>query len=153
MFRSAVAVEEELITPTLTREKLTVVEIAKKNCLVLIAKNLNKGRMPTQVESGLWTLIGDKNVVNVYFPRSKNEMHASITNVEFLNTPIYKKFAMKTHKLQNKYVRFNPHPHSLDRSAAPFDETLKELGYQDVNPSLANTIIALENAIAPPKRS
>jgi hypothetical protein len=53
MFRSAVAVEEELITPTLTREKLTVVEIAKKNCLVLIAKNLNKGRMPTQVESGL----------------------------------------------------------------------------------------------------
>jgi hypothetical protein len=29
-----------------TREKLTAAEIARKNCLVLIAKNLNKGLTP-----------------------------------------------------------------------------------------------------------
>jgi hypothetical protein len=88
-----------LITSTLTRKKLTAAEIAKKICLVLIAKNLNKGLIPTQVESGLRTLIGDKNVVNIYFPRSENGMHAAIANVEFLNAPIYKKFAKKTNKL------------------------------------------------------
>jgi hypothetical protein len=37
-------------------------------------------------------------------------MHAGIANLEFLNAPIYKKFVGKTHKLQNKYIRFNPHP-------------------------------------------
>ena len=46
MLRSTVAIKEELITSTLTKEKLTVAEFAKKNCLVLIAKNLNKGLIP-----------------------------------------------------------------------------------------------------------
>jgi hypothetical protein len=90
ILRSAVAVEGELITPTLTREKLTAVEIAK---------NLNKGLTSAQIESGLRTLIGDKNVINIYFPRSENEMHAGIANVELLNAPIYKKFLKMTHKL------------------------------------------------------
>jgi hypothetical protein len=60
---------------------------------------LNKGLTSAQIESGLRTLIGDKNVVNVYFPRSKNEMHAGIANVELLNAPIYKKNLKTTHKL------------------------------------------------------
>jgi hypothetical protein len=61
-------VEGELIMPTFTREKLTATMIAKKNCLVLIAKNLNKGSSPEQIERELQTLIGEKNIVNVYFP-------------------------------------------------------------------------------------
>jgi hypothetical protein len=44
--RSAVAVEGEIISPTPTKEKLTATMIAKKNCLVLIAKNLNKASNP-----------------------------------------------------------------------------------------------------------
>jgi hypothetical protein len=44
--RSSLAVEGELISSTITREKLTAKEIAKKNCLVIIAKNLNKGLNP-----------------------------------------------------------------------------------------------------------
>jgi hypothetical protein len=80
-------------------------------------------------------------------------MHVGIANVEFLNAPIYKKIAKKTHKLQNKYVRFNPHPHSLDESAAPSEKTLKDLGFHDVNVVLANTIEELENATAAPNKS
>jgi hypothetical protein len=106
---------------------LTAIEVAKKNCLVLIAKNLNKGLMPGQVEIGLRILIEEKNIVSIYFPRTKASMHARVTNIEFLNTPIYKKFIKKTHKLQNKYMRFNPHPKSLDGSTLHSDKTLKEL--------------------------
>jgi hypothetical protein len=55
IMRSALAVENELITPTLIREKLSAAAIAKKNCLVLIARNLNKGLTSSQIEIGLQT--------------------------------------------------------------------------------------------------
>jgi hypothetical protein len=55
VLRSAVAIEGELVTPTPVREKLSTTDIARKNCLVLIARNLNKGASPTQVEQSLIT--------------------------------------------------------------------------------------------------
>ena len=108
--------------------------------------------MTTETESSLRNLIGDRNVVNIYFPRAENANHAGVVNVEMLNAPIYKKFLKTTHKIQHKYVRFNPHPRSLDGSAAPSEDTLKQLGFHDVNAALANTVTALENA-TPPKGS
>jgi hypothetical protein len=87
---------------------------------VLIAK---------QVEHGLGTLIGDRNVVNIYFPRAEAGMHARVANIKFLNVPIYKKFVKKTRKLQRKYIKFNPHPKNLDFLTEPSEETLKELGF------------------------
>jgi hypothetical protein len=123
---SAVVVEGEIITPTPTKEKLIAAMIAKKNCLVLIAKNLNKALSPKQVEKELRTLIGEKNVVNVYFPRTEAGMHTDVADVELLNAHVYKKFTKKTNKLQNQYVQFNPHPRSLDRTVAPSDDTLRE---------------------------
>jgi hypothetical protein len=80
-------------------------------------------------------------------------MHACIANVGFLNAPVYKTFFKKMHKLQNKYVRFNPHPCSLDGSAVPLEKTLKDLGFHDINAVLANMVEALENATVAPKRS
>ena len=80
-------------------------------------------------------------------------MHAGVANVEFLNAPIYKKFVGKTHKLHNKYVKFNPHPCSLNGSAAPSEESLKELGFCDINTALASTIEALENVTAVSKNN
>jgi hypothetical protein len=153
IMRFSLAIEGEIIAPTPTRVKLSTAEIAKKNCLVLIAKNLNKGLTPEQIESGLRTLIGEKNVVSVYFPRAEAGLHAGIANVEFLNAPIYKKFVGKTHKLQNKYIKFNPHPRSLNGSAAPSEESLKELGFCDVNTALASTVEALEFATAATRKS
>jgi hypothetical protein len=125
-------------------------EIARKNCLVLIAKNLKKGLTPGQIEAGLQILIGYRNVINVYFPRVEGGMHIGVANVELLNAPVYKKFVKKTHKLHNKYVRFNPHP--IDGSAAPLEETFKELGFQDMNTALASTVEAIENTTAPSKQ-
>jgi hypothetical protein len=118
----------------------------------LIAKNLNKGLSLGQVEAGIRTLIRERNVVNMYFPRVEGGLHTGVANIELLNAPIYKKFVKKTHKLYSKYVKFNPHPKSLDGSAAPTEETLKELGFYDVNTALASIVEALENATAPPKQ-
>jgi cellulose biosynthesis protein BcsQ len=49
ILRSSLAVKGELITPTPIREKLSATEITRKNCLVIIAKNFNKGLMPEQI--------------------------------------------------------------------------------------------------------
>jgi hypothetical protein len=78
-------------------------------------------------------------------------MHTGVANIEFLNAPIYKKFITKTHKLQGKYMKFNPHPRSLDDIATPSKESLKEMGFNDVNATLAHTVKAMENATAVPK--
>ena len=154
ILRSAVAIKNELVTPTLVRERLSAIDIAKKNCHVLIAKNLNKGLSPVTIELRLRTLIGDKNVVLVYFPRAENGLHAGVANIEVLNAPVYKRFAKSTHKLQGKYVKLNPHPRSIDGSAAPSTETLKELGFSDLNAALANAVLAMENATtAAPRRT
>jgi hypothetical protein len=59
----------------------------------------------------------------------ENGMHAGLANIEFLNAPIYKKFVKKMHRLQGKYVKFNPHPRNLDGSTMPLEETLKDLGF------------------------
>jgi chaperonin GroEL (HSP60 family) len=102
VLRSSLAIEGELISPALTREKLTAAEITKKNCLIIITKNFNKDLSPDQVECNLRTLIGGKNIINIYFPRAEDGMHTGLANIEFLNAPIYKKFVKKTHKLQGK---------------------------------------------------
>jgi hypothetical protein len=146
ILQSAIAAEGEIIMPTPTKEKLTAAMVTKKNCLVLIAKNLNKASSPEQGEKELQTLIGEKNVVNVYFPRVEAGMHTGVANVELLNAHVYKKFTKKTHKLQNQYVRFNPYSRSLDGTAA------RKWGFQDVNTALASTVEAIENATAAPKR-
>jgi hypothetical protein len=88
----------------------------------------------------------------VYFPRAEAGMHIGVANVELLNVHVYKKFVKKTHKMQHKYVRFNPHPYNLDGTAAPSDEALHEWGFHDVNTALASIVEAIENATAAPKR-
>jgi hypothetical protein len=153
VLRSAVAIEGELVTPIPVREKLSATDIARKNCLVLIARNLNKGASPAQVEQSLRTLIGDKNIVSVYFPRAEAGLYARVANIELLNASVYKKFVKSTHKIQSKYIKLNPHPRSLDGSATPPAATLQELGFQDLNTALANTVVAMENATTAPKRS
>ena len=51
-------------------------------------------------------------------------------------------------------MKLNPHPRSIDGSAAPSTETLKDLGFSGLNAALVNTIKAMENAtVAAPKRN
>jgi hypothetical protein len=63
-------------------------------------------------------------VVSVYFLRTEEGLHAGVVNIELLNAPVYKKFVKTTHKMQGKYIKFNPHPRSLDGLAAPSVATL-----------------------------
>jgi hypothetical protein len=49
-------------------------------------------------------------------------------------------------------VRFNPHPRSLDGTAPPPEDTLREWGFRDVNTALVSTVEALENATTAPKQ-
>ena len=99
ILRSLVAIENESVTLIPIRERLSAIDIAKKNYLVLIAKNLNKSLPPASMEQGLQNLIGDKNIVSVNFPRAENGLHAGVANIELLNAPVYKRFAKTTHKL------------------------------------------------------
>lgn len=48
-------------------------------------------------------------------------------------------------RLHHKWVEFLPHPNSLDGSARPSEEKLKELGFLDINNALAGTVAALQN--------
>jgi DNA anti-recombination protein RmuC len=78
-------------------------------------------------------------------------MHTGVANVELLNARVYKKFTEKTHKIQNLYVRFNPHPHSLDSTAAPFED-IARVGISRRQHSFGKHSEAIENATAAPKR-
>jgi hypothetical protein len=75
-------------------------------------------------------LIGEKNVVSVYFPRAEAGLHAGVANIELLNAPVYKKFVKTMHNIQSKYIKLNPHPGSLDGSVALSAAMQQELGFR-----------------------
>ena len=48
-------------------EKLSEDDKAKKNTVVLIAKNLNKIKTTAALEEGIKKLFGEQNVVSIFF--------------------------------------------------------------------------------------
>jgi hypothetical protein len=121
-------------------------DIARKNALILIAKNLNKAKSVEEIEESIKEHMGTRNAVNFFFKRDpKNGKHLGSCNIQCLNVMVYKKFGKKTVKLLGKYVEFTPHPRSLDGANAPSELELTRLGFSDVNNALASTIETLEN--------
>ena len=121
-------------------------DIARKNALILIAKNLNKAKNVENIEESIKEHMGAKNAVNLFFKRDeKNGKHLGSCNIQCLNVMVYKKFGKKTVKVLGKYVEFTPHPRSLDGANAPSELDLARLGFSDVNNALASTIETLEN--------
>ena len=121
-------------------------DVARKNALILIAKNLNKAKSVEEIEESIKKHMGAKNAVNFFFKRDeKNGKHLGSCNIQCLNAMVYKKFGKKTVKLLGKYVEFTPHPRSLDGANAPSEGELARLGFSDVNNALASTIETLEN--------
>ena len=129
-----------------TSEGLTEEEIAKRNCLVLIAKNLNQTKSTTATEEAIRRLIGIELVMAVYFPRAQGTTHTGIANIECGSAIIYKSHARKTDRILSKYVTFYLHPKSLDWALKPSEKTLKKFGFMDVNAALANTVEAVKKA-------
>ena len=126
-------------------EKLSEDDKARKNAVVLIAKNLNKTKTTVALEEGIKKLFGEENVAGIFFRLEKGK-HVGSCNVQCLNATVYKKYVKQNHLILGKYVEFSPHPKSLDGIDAPSAIELARLGFADVNTALANTIQALENA-------
>jgi hypothetical protein len=59
-----------LVIPTAAARRLIAKEVAKKNCLVLIAKNLNLTQPSFDVARCIKELLGEKLVVDIYFSRA-----------------------------------------------------------------------------------
>ena len=66
--------------------------------------------------------------------------------MEVTTIATYKQFVAKHVKMLNHYVKFTPHPRSLDGLAAPSKAQLKEFGFTDINIALAGMVEALRNA-------
>ena len=81
-----------------SKESYTKKEIQKKNCLTLIIKNYNIAHLVSSVILNLKLMLGDKNVINTYFPWGDpiSDKHARICNLEVLNPTIYKQYIKRT---------------------------------------------------------
>ena len=126
-------------------DKLSEDDKARKNAVVLIAKNLNKTKTTSALEEGIKNIFGEGNVIGIFFRLEKGK-HVGSCNVQCLNAAVYKKYVKQNILILGKYVEFSPHPKSLDGIDAPSAIELARLGFTDVNTALANTIQALENA-------
>ena len=71
-------------------------DIARKNALILIAKNLNKSKSIEEIEKNIEEHMGPRNTVNFFFKRDeKNGKHLGSCNIQCLNAMVYKKFGKK----------------------------------------------------------
>ena len=149
-----IPVMDELLQPSrATGEILTEEEVAKRNCLVLIAKNLNLIKSMKDTEIALKTHFGTKNINVVYFPRARGTTHSGVANIECPSPVVYMQYVKKTTKILGKYMTLQPHPKSMTGSLKPNKETLERYGSLDVNVALAGTVEVLQNALVACKPS
>ena len=143
---SKIAFSNELMDVSFaSKEKMSEDDKAKKNAIVLIAKNLNKTKTTIALEEGIKAYMGERNVVGVFF-RLENNKHVGSCTIQCLNAAVYKKYVKQNAKILGKYIEFCPHPKSLDGTNAPTTEELARLGFSDLNTALANTVQSMENA-------
>ena len=147
ILKHTITIGSEVLKPVAqTLEGLTEEEIAKRNCLVLIAMNLNQTKSTTATEEAIRRHIGTELVTAIYFARVQGTTHTSVANIQCESAMVYKSHARKTDRILGKYVTFYPHPKSLDGALKPNEKTLKKFGFMDVNATLANTIEAVKKA-------
>lgn len=120
-------------------------DLAKKNALIPIAKNLNRLKPREILETEIRACMGEKIIFNIYFKYDVQDKLTGVCNIQCLSAAVYKRFVKRSHKICNKYVEFSPHPKNLDGIFKPSNEELTRLGFNDVTTALANTIEAMEN--------
>jgi hypothetical protein len=132
----------------ISQQTWTKKEIAKKNCLTLIVKNVNLTYSQSEVIDALKKLIGERNVVCIYFPQGNKEkdQHDRICNLEVINPVVYKQYVCKLPKILHMYTKFTLHPRSLDDTNPPTKEMLREFGFYEVNTALANALTGITNS-------
>lgn len=113
----------EIIPVTLkTGEKLSITQLAKKNCLMLVLQGLKLTKNVEETLHAIKDLMGDKNVTSSFFPKQRENLHSGPVNIECLNATVYHQFVNKTHKIHNSHVTFTPHPKSLEGTLPPTEE-------------------------------
>ena len=140
--RNKILVYRELLQPSIqSTETFTKDKLAKRKCLLLIAKNLSQTKSMEETKASIREHIDIELVTSVYFPRARGIIKI-IANIECVNAIIYKQHVKKSARILGKYVTFYPHPKSLDGSLKPKEDMLKKLGFLDVNTALVGTVIA-----------
>lgn len=89
--------DNEILTPSTK-------EIACKNCLVIIAKNLNLAQPISDVARCIQEPVGEKLVVDIYLNRAQGDLHSGTANIEVLNPTVHKKFVKTSIKLGGKHT-------------------------------------------------
>ena len=70
-------------------------DLAKKNALILIAKNLNRLKPKEILETEIRACMGEKNVLNIFFKTDDKGKLTGVCNVQCLSAAVYKKFVKK----------------------------------------------------------
>jgi hypothetical protein len=65
-----ICINNKLVIPAAAATRLNTKEVAKKNCLVLIAKNLNLTQPASDIAKCIQELVGEKLIVDIYFSRA-----------------------------------------------------------------------------------
>ena len=141
------AFRNEIIPTTIkTGEKLSITQLAKKNCLMLVLQGLKLTKTVEETMHEIKQIMGGKNVASSFFPKQRESLHNGSVNIECLNAIVYHQCVNKTHKIHNSHVAFTPHPKSLEGSFPPTEEQQKQFGFCDINSALVNTLEAIQNA-------
>jgi hypothetical protein len=140
-----IIINNQVLIPSVAAKRHTAKEVSKKNCLVLIGKNLNLSQLASEVTRCIQELFGDKLVVDTYYNKVQDELHNGTVNIEVLNPAVYKKFVKTTVKIGGKHVKLTAYTRSLDGTNAPDKTLLKEFGFLDVNNAIANAVVTLTN--------
>jgi hypothetical protein len=72
--------------------------LAKKNALILIAKDLNKLKSKEILETEIQACMGEKNVLNIFFKTDDKGKLTGVCNVQCLSAAVYKKVIKKVIK-------------------------------------------------------
>ena len=142
-----VTFRNEIIPTTIkTGERLSLAQLAKKNCLMLVLQGLKLTKTVEETLHEIKEVMGVKNVSSSFFPKQRENLHSGSVNIECLNATVYHQYVNKTLKIHNSHVTFTPHPKSLGGSLPPTEEQRKQFGFCDINSALVNTIEAIQNA-------
>ena len=137
----------EVIQATIkTGDRLSITQLAKKNCLMLVLQGL---KLTKTIEETLFEIketMGARNIASSFFPKQRENLHNGSVNIECLNPTVYHQFVNKTHRIHNSHVTFTPHPKSLEGTFPPSEEQQKQFGFCNINSALVNTLEAIQNA-------
>ena len=118
--RFKAAFHNEIIPTTIkTGERLSIIQLAKKNCLMLVLQGLKLIKSVEEIMHEIKHFMGVRNVASSFFPKQREHLHNRSVNIECVNATVYHQFVNKTHKIHNSHVTFTPHPKSLEVHSHP----------------------------------